>query len=163
MPCSATSWRRSSGSSAVAKDGGLRTEFRNHLISGFDWQSIESALTGGGIPDLNGKPRDAPEFWLEMKQTQEWAVTLEVDQVGWALRRIRYGGRVFIAVRRRCTAGMRRVAADDLWLLRGSFAKEIKRSGLRGCPPAAVLGAWPGGPSAWAWPEVAQHLRVSPT
>lgn len=147
----------------MSKDGGLRDLFRTRLVDGFDWQSIESAVTGGGIPDLNAKPRASPEFWLELKQTKEWAVTYEVDQVGWALRRIRYGGRVFCAVRRRCTAGKRRVAADELWLLRGSFAKEVKRGGLRGCPPAAVLGVWPGGPSAWDWHEVSHHLRMSYT
>jgi hypothetical protein len=147
----------------VEKDGGLRGLFRERLIVGFDWQSVESALTGGGIPDLNGKPKGAPEVWVEMKQTKEWAVTLEVEQVGWVLRRIRYGGRVFVAVRRRCTAGKRRVAADELWLLRGSFAKELKREGLRGCPPAAVLGVYAGGPSVWDWVSVRKHLLVSPT
>ena len=148
---------------AADKDGGLRPLFRERLVSGIDWQSIESALTGGGIPDLNAKPRGAPEFWLELKQTKEWAVTLEPDQVGWMTRRIRYGGRAFIAVRRRCTAGKRRVAADDLYLIRGSFAREAKRGGLRGLPPAALLGTWPGGPSGWDWQAVRSLLLSAPT
>lgn len=145
------------------KDGGLRPLFREKLVVGWHWQSIESAITGGGIPDLNGMPKGGTEVWVELKQTKEWAVTLEVEQVGWLDQRTRYGGRAFIAVRRQCVAGVRRVAADELWLLRGSFAKAAKRGGLRGLPPAAVLGVWAGGPSRWAWVEVDRHLRASPT
>ncbi len=48
----------------MADDGGLKQLFPQKLISGIDWQRIESALTGGGIPDLNAKPKNAPEFWI---------------------------------------------------------------------------------------------------
>lgn len=147
----------------MADDGGLKQLLPTHLVSGIDWQRIESALTGGGIPDLNAKPREGPELWIECKQTKEWAVTLSGDQVGWALRRIRHGGRVLIAVRRNCTAGRRRVAADELFLIRGSFAREAKTGGLRGLPPAALLGRWPGGPARWAWQEVRSLLLSAPT
>lgn len=147
----------------MSDDGGLKQILPQMLVRHIDWQRIESSLTGGGIPDLNAKPRDAPEFWVEAKQTPEWAVTLRPDQVGWTLRRIRHGGRVFIAVRRRCTAGKRRVAADELWLIRGSFAKEAKVGGLRGLPPAALVGRWAGGTSGWDWAEVRSLLLSSET
>ncbi len=140
-------------------DDGLRSIFHTQLRAGFHWQAIESGLTGGGIPDSNFCAEGGLEGWVEHKATKEWAVTLIPEQVGWLVTRARRGGRVFIAVRRRCTAGVRRVAADELWLLRGSYAAEAKRGGLRGLPPAAVLGVWSGGPSCWSWEEVAYHLR----
>lgn len=147
----------------MSDDGGLKQLLPSHLIQGIHWQRIESALTGGGIPDLCAQPQGGREFWVEAKQTKEWAVTLRPDQVGWALCRIRHGGRVLIAVRRRCDAGPRRPAADELWLLRGSFAREAKRGGLRALPPAAILGTWPGGPSRWDWSEVRRLLIEGPT
>jgi hypothetical protein len=147
----------------MSDDGRLKQLLPQNLVRDIDWQRIESSLTGGGIPDLNAKPRAAPEFWVEAKQTKEWAVTLRPDQVGWALRRIRHGGRVFIAVRRHCEAGKVRPAADELWLIRGSFAKEAKRGGLRALPPAALAGRWPGGPTSWNWAEVRSLLLTSPT
>lgn len=147
----------------MADDGGLKQLLPARLIRDIDWQRIESALTGGGIPDLNAAPQGHPEFWVECKQTQEWAVTLRPDQVGWALRRVRHGGRVFIAVRRHCEAGRRRPAADELWLLRGSFAREAKVGGLRSLPPAALLGTWPGGPARWGWGDVRRLLLTAET
>lgn len=141
----------------MADDGQLRPLFREHLRAGFHWQSIESALTGLGIPDANCCSQGV-EFWVEFKQTREWAVTLRPEQVGWALQRTRAGGRVFIAVRRWPRGGPRTNPADELWLLRGAYAREAKTGGLRGLPPAAVLGVWSGGPGGWAWGEVAHHL-----
>ena len=140
------------------KDGGLRDLFRHHLKAGWHWQTVEMSFASPGAPDLNGCSQGI-EVWVEMKQTKEWAVTLEVEQIGWALARTRRGGRVFIAVRRRHEGGPRiGKAVDELWLLRGSFARELRALGLRRCPPAAVVGVWPGGVSGWAWNEVRAAL-----
>jgi len=134
----------------MSNDGGLRSLFRKHLPT-FDWQSIETAMTGGGVPDSNYCAQGS-EGWIEFKRTSHWSVTLRADQIGWILRRRRHGGRVFIAVRR---GGERQ---DELWLCHGSFAKELKLYGLRKCPPEAILGRWMDGPSRWDWKAVSEHL-----
>lgn len=123
------------------------------------WQSVESPLTGGGTPDAN-YCADGREGWVEFKKTTSWSVGLDPDQVGWLTRRSRAGGRVFVAVRRVAAEGPRRGdSADELWLLRGSFAREIKVSGLRGVPSRALLGCWPGGPARWPWARIRDLLR----
>lgn len=138
-------------------DDGLRKLFHDNLRAGWHWQTIETGMTSKGVPDSNYCCRGF-DGWVEMKATKEWAVTLRPEQVGWLDRRARNGGRVFVAVRRHCTAGPKRPAADELWLCSGHYARELKDHGLRGCPPAAVLGVWPGGPGAWGWDEVARLL-----
>lgn len=145
-------------------DGGLRQLFRDNLPQ-VHWQSVETGATGRGVPDSNGCWRGR-EFWVEFKQTEGFAVTLRPEQVAWLTRRARAGGRVFVAVRRRCTAGPRRARADELWLLAGSSAREAKVLGLRGLPeeaPDAVLGSWGGGPSRWSWDEVLAVLTPAVT
>jgi hypothetical protein len=143
-------------------DGGLRQEFRTRLPK-FDWLSIETGMTEGGVPDSNFC-LDGKDGWIEYKKTDGWAITLEPEQVGWLLRRTRHGGRAFVAVRRRCPAGVRRVAADELYLLWGGLARELRDGGLRAAldprNPASrgLLGYWSGGPSRWSWPEVATVL-----
>lgn len=139
-------------------DAGLRALLHTNLRRGIRWQAIESALTGGGIPDSYFISRGR-QGWVESKATREWAVTLEVGQVGWLLQNAREGGFPFIAVRRFHEGGPRKGAAvDELWLLLGRFAAEAKQHGLRGVPPEAVLGVWSGGPGRWAWDEVRAHL-----
>lgn len=140
----------------MTTDGGLRPIFRQRLTS-VHWQSVETGMTGRGVPDSNGCAAGV-EFWVEFKVTVGWAVTLRPEQVAWLMRRARAGGRVFVAVRRRCAAGPRRgPASDELWLLDGSAADVLKASGLR-CPDALVLGHWYGGPSRWDWPSVLCRL-----
>ncbi len=146
--------RRSSGWRAAAcglwtlavADGGRRLPFRRGMPAA-DWCSIESGLTGAGIPDLNGCVGGC-EFWVECKACTRWAVTVRPMQVGWPLRRARAGGRTFFAVRRRAPAGPRRGdAVDELWLIRGSAAAELRDLGLRNNYPDILLGLWRGGPS----------------
>ncbi len=160
-------------------DGGLRSEFRKHLPL-FDWLSVETGLTALGVPDSNyctlpraelmrdgfakghaleadrqGITRRGVEGWIEHKQTKGHAVTLEPEQVGWILRRVRNGGRVWIAVRQRADAGPRREARDVLWLIPGRDAKVAKVEGL------VDRQGWlwtPGGPARWDWRAVAQVL-----
>lgn len=146
----------------ASSDGGLRPLFRQH-VTGCDWQSVETAITGGGVPDSNyclvGDDGSGVEGWVEFKQTSGWAVTLRPEQVGWITRRCRYGGRVFIAVRRQNAGGVRRGdPVDELWLLRGSYARELLDRGLKHGPAEAILGRWMGGPSQWDWDSVRHHL-----
>lgn len=140
----------------MASDGGLRPLFRKHL-PGVDWCSIETGLTASGVPDLNGC-RAGVEFWVECKQTAAWAVEVRPMQVGWHLRRLRAGGRTWFAVRRRCPAGRRRPAADELWLVRGRAAGDLRRLGLAQLHPEDVAGSWGGGPARWAWSAVESVL-----
>jgi len=137
-------------------DGGLRKLVRTHLPM-VHWQSIETGGTGRGIPDSNGCFRGI-EFWVEFKQTAGWQVTLRPEQIAWMSRRTRSGGRTFIMLRRQCTLGPRRAAADELWLIHGEWAPEIARTGLKTPPAGAVLGWWSGGPAAWPWMKVLGHL-----
>jgi hypothetical protein len=139
-------------------DDGLRAILHAGMPS-VHWQAIEVGLVGRGVPDSNGCANGV-DFWVECKSTEHWAVDLEPEQVGWLLRRARAGGRVFIAVRRRFVASSRRVACDELWLLRGEYAREVKDEGLR-CTPRALLGVWPGPPARWNWGEVLAHLTQS--
>jgi hypothetical protein len=134
-----------------APDDGLRALFHKHLPYPRDLQDVEVGMRDCGVPDLNGCI-DGMEFWIEMKATSGWTIDLKPAQIGWLVTRARHGGRVFVAVRRRTSAGPRRgSAADELWLLNGSYARELRTSGLRKAPRPAVLGTWSGGPRAWDW------------
>jgi hypothetical protein len=143
-------------------DGSLRKIFRNKLRRGYDWQSIETGGTGRGIPDSNACEEKYGEFWVEFKQTDAWAVDIDSEQVGWLKRRILYGGRTFLAVRRWNDGGPRRGAAvDELWLCSGWYSGEVRASGLR-AEGVVWLGVWSGGPSQWDWDAVKEALRSPP-
>ena len=135
-------------------DGGLRLLFRQRIL-GVDWVSIESGITGAGIPDLNFCYK-AIEGWIECKQTPGHTVTLDRMQVGWIARRVRNGGRVWIAVRQKAPAGPRRVARDVLWIIPGHGAALAKEHGLH----ANIDGMedYHGGPSKWPWQAIASKL-----
>jgi hypothetical protein len=131
-------------------DGGLRA-----ILKPWHWTPIETAMTGAGVPDANCCWQ-GHEFWVEYKFTAGWAVTLRPEQVGWLLRRSRAGGNSFIAVRRTCAVGRGREAADELWLFRGSQARDLADGSLRSVAP---LGYWVGpGPARWPWAEVGAKL-----
>jgi hypothetical protein len=139
-------------------DGDLRPLFRR-WIPHFDWTSIESGTTGGGIPDSNACYRGT-ELWIEYKQTAGHAVTLRPEQVGWIARRVRHGGRVWIAVRRRHDGGPRLGdSTDELWLLPGALATAAKAGGLRSPEVVARARVWRGGPGGgWDWRAIAAAL-----
>jgi len=135
-------------------DDGLRSLFHKHLPHPRDLQDIEVGMRDRGVPDLNFCI-EGISGWIEMKATGGWTVDLKPAQIGWLVTRARHGGRVFIAVRRRNTAGPRkRLGVDELWLLDGSYARELRAFGLRKAPRPAVLGTWSGGPRAWDWDAV---------
>jgi len=136
-------------------DGGLRKLFRKHLPR-FDWTTIESGLTGQGIPDSNFC-FDGVEGWIEFKKTTAWAVEMRKEQVAWLERRNRARGRTFIAVRRYRRKGPRTVACDELWLFPGTAARALFKNGLMDNqnPPLGVLN---GGPAKWDWHFVSKAL-----
>lgn len=126
-------------------DAGLRGIIREHLPH-VHWTPIESSLMGSGIPDLHGCW--GVDVWIETKWTQGWSPKIRPFQIAWLARRARSGGRGFIAVRRLCASGARRLAADELWLYRGKDAARLRAKGLAGLAP---LARFEGGPAKWDW------------
>ena len=133
-------------------DGGLRKLFRQHLPQ-VDWQSVETAMTGEGVPDANYCV-EGREGWVEMKATKAWAVRVRPAQVGWIERRLRHGGRVFVAVRRQHAS-----RSDELWFFQGGAIRQLKDGGLRAVDPVHDVGHWGGGPTAWDWAAVLGAMR----
>lgn len=130
----------------MTKDGGLRELFRQHLPD-IHWVSIESPLTGAGIPDVNGCL--GREFWIEFKQCSANAVRIDKFQVAWNERRHRAGGLTFLAVRQK----------ERLYLFRGQDIRAIFLYGLRGADPLLVTSD---GVSTWDWPAVKRLLTGRP-
>jgi len=140
-------------------DDGLRSLITSHLktIKGeaVHWQPIETALTASGVPDLYGCWRGR-QVWVECKRTKAWSIKMDEFQVGWQMRLARSGGTGFVAVRRRCVAGPRRLAADELYIINGESAPRLAAGGLRGnnvCGWRMI-----GGPESWDWDKVARIL-----
>lgn len=137
----------------MTTDGGLSQLFRKHLPD-VDFARIETWSTGQGVPDVNGCCEGA-EFWIEMKATSGRAVTISPEQVAWAERRLRHGGRVFLAVRRQHDGGPRKgPAVDELWLFTGAQTRWIATEGL----PSDHFWFWAGGPRSWDWGEIKRIL-----
>jgi hypothetical protein len=138
----------------MSTDGGLRRIFAEHLPM-FHFQSVETGGTGRGIPDTNFCG-DGAEGWLEFKATDGWRVTIAPEQVAWAERRLRAGGRVFLAVRRKASAGPRRGAAvDTLYLYSGAKIRPLAGHAIT---DVLRLGQWEGGPAQWDWEAVRKLL-----
>ena len=136
-------------------DGGLSDIFKKALPK-VHWQRIETQMTGLGVPDMNGCFNGA-EFWIEMKSTGADKVKIDKEQVAWAERRIRVGGKVLLAIRKHCSAGPRRQACDELHLFGGVDTRLVFLNGLKANKNRA-LGIWKGGPSRWDWEIVAAFL-----
>ena len=135
-------------------DGGLSQIYLKKLPE-VHWHSTWSL--GGGAPDMNGCLWGR-EFWIENKSTSGWAVVFETGQIAWAERRLRAGGRTFVAVRRQASAGPRRGAAcDELWLFKGQEARSVEADGLKGSRPLTA-GWWEGGPAQWDWNAIRKVL-----
>lgn len=140
-------------------DGGLRILFRKHIPS-FHWTSIESGMTGSGIPDSEYCSPAGESGWIEHKGVLNgWKPEIRPAQVAWLTRRARMGGRAFIAVRREAYAGPKRgPAVDELWLIKGSAAPRLRSEGLKGLLKADMIGVWWSGVLKWDWGAIAQHL-----
>lgn len=140
------------------KDGNLRNLLQKHLPN-FHWVTIESGFVSRGVPDLNGCT-NGHDFWVECKKTKSWTVVVRPEQIAWIEKRIRYGGKVFIAVRRQNIT--KQNSADELWLLDGTAARPLRSAGLNVLPAHIILGRWPGGPAAWPWPAIAGLIKCDP-
>jgi hypothetical protein len=134
-------------------DGNLRKIIKDNLPQ-VHWTSIESALTGSGIPDLHGC-LNGIDVWIETKWTASWTVQIRPFQIAWLARRARNGGRGFIAIRRQCVEGPRREAADEFLLYKGEDASSLRAVGIREWSPLVRYGD---GPTAWPWPKIERTL-----
>lgn len=143
----------------MSRDGGLRPLFRQKLPH-FDFQSIESHGTGRGTPDSNYCV-DGVDGWIEFKKADGFRTKVRPEQVGWIERRLRHGGRVFIAVRQE--------RDDTLWLFGGLAARHLLAGRLDQVPRTADQASgnrtgtifqayWPGGPRAWDWGQIGRVL-----
>ena len=139
----------------MSLDGGLWAEIRGHT-SGIDWMRVENGQMMLGVPDVNGC-RGGVEVWLELKATDAWAVVVRPEQCGWAERRMRSGGRVFLLTRRSHDGGPRKgPAVDELWVHHGLHIRSVLRHGLQLSPPPLLLSE--GGPSQWDWRSLTEIL-----
>jgi hypothetical protein len=138
-------------------DGQLRSIFQQYIPQ-FHWQSVETWSTGQGVPDCNFCGF-AKEGWIEFKFTAAWSVVFRAEQVGWIERRLRAGGNVFIAVRRKHLGGIKKGKPEDqLWLFSGDAARFLIKDSIRIVPTKFLLGNWSGGPGNWDWLEVRKKL-----
>jgi hypothetical protein len=133
-------------------DGGLRTLFRKHLPHEWDMQAIETGGTGRGIPDLNMCHPDHGEVWVEFKQTSAHATHIRPEQVAWAERRARFGGRVFLVVRRVHSL----TKADQIYIYSAADFRHVAISGTHH-PPIYMS---EGGPSRWSWTKISAILGL---
>lgn len=142
----------------VARDGGLRPMFREHMRD-FHWTSIETGSTGRGVPDSNYCAPGGVEGWVEYKQTKTDAVALRPEQVAWLVKRSTAGGRCFVAVRQ-WYDGPRKGKADRLYLFDGAYARHLLVNGLKHhtswCGRWALMGY--DGPRCWEWDKVRDRL-----
>jgi hypothetical protein len=135
------------------KDGGLRTTFRLKF-PGFQWTSVETAGTATGVPDSEFCSPEGVQGWIEFKKTHANAVDISPFQVAWLMRRCRYGGNAWIAVRR-IPKSQRETGVDQLWFMRGGQAKALFEGGLDN-----ISGwCWSGGESNWNFAEIHDLLH----
>lgn len=136
----------------MSTDGNLRTLFRSHVPG--HWQSIETAATGQGVPDSN-LCLEGTEVWVEFKMTRAWAVRFKSTQPGWITRRVKNGGRVYIAVRRWAMPGGTN-EFDELWVVPGRLVVPLVNHGLRAVELESLRMV--GGSRKWDWGKVARLL-----
>lgn len=132
-------------------DDGLRLLFRTHLRVGFIWTTVETGMVTQGVADSNYLSRDGHEGWVEYKATRAFAVKFRPEQIGWHLRRHRYGGVTWIAVRRRNDDS----SVDELYLFQGADVESVVE---HGCRSNRVVLRCHGGPQGWQWRAVARLL-----
>jgi hypothetical protein len=134
------------------KDGELRKTFRIRF-GGWQWISVETAGTATGVPDSEFCSPEGVQGWIEFKKTHANAVGISPFQVAWLMRRCRYGGNAWIAVRR-TPKSQREAGVDQLWLMRGDQAQALFDGGLDN-----ISGwCWEGGEGNWNFPEIRNIL-----
>jgi hypothetical protein len=137
-------------------DGGLRAIFQKHLPqSDWEFSQMETGGTVQGVPDVFYRHSSKTTGWIENKKTTGWAVDLEPHQAGWLFRH---------APATRCTVAVRASGlgsamgeGDALYLLDGSYGREIKAEGLRHA--SAHLLVCTGPPRSWDWGAV-EHVLL---
>jgi len=138
---------------ATNKDGGLRPIFR-HQFKTWQWSTIEVGATQGGLPDNEFCTPEGIQGWIELKQTHIFYVKVKPLQVAWLMRRCRYGGNAWIAVRR-TPQSQKEIGIDQLWLMKGDQAANLATAGLQGIDHYTI---WEGGPSNWNFAEIGHML-----
>jgi hypothetical protein len=136
----------------MGKDGDLRFLFRNKLRD-FQWTSVETAGTMSGVPDSEFCTPNGNQGWIEFKRTSIFHVQVKTFQVSWLMRRCRYGGNAWIAVRR-VPSSKKEHGVDQLWLMRGDQAQALFDHGLE----YVYATCWEGGPSNWNYGEISNIL-----
>lgn len=131
----------------MSLDGGLRKIFRERL-PGVDFVSVETSRSERGVPDTNYCVAGV-EGWMEFKKVRGRRVRISPEQVGWAERRMRRGGKVLLAAR----------DEGALWIFSGLSLRELRGQRLDDVPSLAL---WEGGPSRWDWDEVLAILMTTP-
>jgi hypothetical protein len=134
-------------------DGGLRSLFHANIKKCI-WTAIETGETSRGVADSNFLFKNGCEGWLEYKQTTTNKIKRSTSwpfQIGWHLRRARYGGRTFIAVRQ---------GGDNLWIIPGAATRDLDEKGLLYLPMKYRVACYHGGPRNWDWDHVANFLKA---
>jgi hypothetical protein len=133
-------------------DGQLRVLFREHLKNAHI-TSIETWTSEPGIPDMN-ICIDGNEVWVENKVIDSgWSPKMKTEQVAWAEQHMRYGGKVFLCVRKRTYGTPKRAPIDLLYIFHGRHMRKIHEEyqGMRHTIPVFLDD---GGPAHWNWDEV---------
>lgn len=121
------------------RDGNLRQLFRQHLPA-VDFVSVETGGTGRGIPDSE-YCYEGRTGWIEFKMAKGQNTGIRPEQFAWMNRRIRHGGRAFVAIRRKF------LKKDLLFFMPGDCASHK----LKDC---ACPNPMEGGPRGWDWDKI---------
>lgn len=138
-------------------DAGLRKIFSDHLTEAH-WQPVETWSTGQGVPDVEYCFPGGFSGWIENKWTQAFALAIDGKQVAWIERRVRVGGRVFVAIRQKRDASARIEARDALFLFAGSAVRKLYREGLKTDVSPLLISY--GKPEKWDWVAVKKILTT---
>jgi hypothetical protein len=125
------------------KDGDLRAIFREKFKT-WQWSSVETGIVSPGIPDAEFCAPGGVSGWVEFKKTEGWKINFEPLQPSWIHKRVRLGGRVFVAVRRK---------VDELYVIPGTEILSLVDVGLKGRSPLCA-----GGRRKWDFKLVEQIL-----
>jgi hypothetical protein len=137
-------------------DGGLRKLFTAHFNEAH-FVPVESWSTGKGVPDVNYCFPGGHEGWIENKATTTLRLNISPEQVAWAERRLRCGGRIFLAARRQTTAGPRKgPSVDELWLFPGIAIRWLISQAMDQAPGLILKST--GGPRNWDWAGIKEVL-----
>jgi hypothetical protein len=120
------------------------------------WQQIDQ----DGVPNLNGC-LGGKEFWVHCVTATGWKPEMRRSLVRWICRRAAMGVPIFVFTRSaRLLGAYRGIPTDEVWLIDGNYASELRSWGLKKLPRKAVLGVWEGGFAKWDWPAILKALTA---